>query len=134
MAEHPAETMRRAATRLRELHGAATPPPWRVSYIDGTRPVVDGPGPGCVADPLAGSEQSGRRKADADLIVVLRNSAESLAAWLEAEAVTCERMTVTDPYGRSRWCHQCGGSHGRNCACWDGALATARAILGEDGQ
>jgi hypothetical protein len=131
--------MRRAATHLRELHGAATSAPWRVSYINGTSPAVDGPGKPdghLVAEMYRCPDRAhaGREGHDAELIVALRNSSESLAAWLEAEAVTCERMTVTDQYGRSRWCHQCGGSHGRNCACWDGALATARAILGEDGQ
>jgi hypothetical protein len=132
-AEHPSEVMRRAASRLRELSGTATPAPWRVSYIEGIVPVVDGPNPDghLVAETCRCRNEAhqGRARGDAGLITVLRNSAEDLAGLLEAEADRAGRTMVTDKDGT--WCLTCGGLYGHNCGCWDAALATARAILGE---
>jgi hypothetical protein len=100
-----------------------------VSFADGDAPVVDGPGPDghIVAEMYRCGypEHEGRQKADATLITLLRNSAVALAGWLEQEADKAERATVMG------WCRNCGGIHGRNCACWDGALSVAREILGE---
>lgn len=129
-AEHPSVTLRRASARLREAMAPATPPPWSVAFIDGEIPAIDGPGlPGLVAEM---QQRTARAMGDAALAVLLRNAAEGIAGWLEAEAEHAERFTATDPYGRSRWCQQCAGTLGRDCACWDAALATARAILGEE--
>jgi hypothetical protein len=135
MAEHPAALMRRAAARLLEASAAATPPPWRVSFLDGRVPVVDGPGPGIVADP---------RRADAELIVILRNAAGPLAGWLEETARRCEENVAEDrpecthdDFCRCEkpllfGCDFCGEwLVTKGCTCWDGAMATARAILGE---
>lgn len=134
MAEHPAGTMRRAAARLLEAGSAATPPPWRVSFLDGIDPAVDGPAPDghMVAEMSRCSDpgHEGRQKADAELIALLRNAAEPLAGWLEQEAVRAERTTRDMPDGP--WCLNCGGIHGQNCGCWTGALATALKILGEE--
>jgi hypothetical protein len=119
MSEHPAALLRRAAACLLKASAAATPAPWRVAFLDGRVPVVDGPGPGIVADP---------RRADAELIVILRNSAEALARQLELEAERCaEEVRVTEA---DRWCRICTGTPER-CPCWKGPLATARVILGE---
>ena len=137
-AEHPSLVMRRAANLLREAGSTATPPPWRVSYLDGVVPVVDGADPSghLVArmhTPCEGEAGCGERaKANATLIALLGNARESLAGWLEAEADRADRFTTTDPYGRNRWCQQCGFTLGRGCGCWGGALATALAILGEE--
>ena len=141
-AEHPAETLRRAAVALREAGSTATPPPWRVSYLDGVDPAVDGPGMPdghMVAEMYRCGDPAheGRQQADATLTVILRNASPSLAGWLEAEAERAERTIqagrsiITDQYGL--WCHTCDGLHGHGCACWDGALSVARAILGEAG-
>ncbi len=129
MAEHPSQLMRRAASRLREAHASATAPPWRVSFIDGLGPMVDGPGPMIAEMYRYGSTDEGHPKANATLITLLRNSAEALAGWLEAEADRAGRTMITDRDGL--WCLTCGGVYGHNCACWDGALSVARAILGE---
>lgn len=135
MADHPSQVMRRAASKLREAGSTATPVPWRVSYLDGAVPVVDGADPSghlvammhtpCAGE--AGCEE--RATANATLITLLRNSAEALAGWLEAEAGRAERDLSGVP--DDRWCSRCGGIYGVSCNCWDGALATARAILGE---
>jgi hypothetical protein len=125
MAEHPAALMRRAAARLLEASAAATPAPWRVAFLDGRVPVVDGPGPGIVADP---------RRADAELIAILRNAAEALAGWLEAEAERASRE-IGAPFVRSPElrCRTCDGTPDvpGGCECRDGALSVARAVLGE---
>lgn len=131
MAEHPSQVMRRAAARLREASRAATPPPWRVSYIDGVTPAVDGPSPDghMVAemyDQCGDPDHADRPKADAELIVILRNASEALAGWLEKEARRADEETRVTASGR--WCRICIGEH---CACWDGALSVALKILGE---
>ena len=131
-AEHPSALMRRAASRLRELAGRATPVPWRVSFIDGTEPIVDGPGPDghMVAEMYqCGDPVHGRRpKADAELIVLLRNSVEPLAGLLEETARRADDDVMGGPV---LWWHRGCAFLDSGCACWDKALATAHAILGE---
>lgn len=127
MTEHPAQVMRRAAARLRGAAGEATPGPWGVSFLDGVTPVVDGPGPGDLVAEMQ-QQRMDRAKADAELIVLLRNSAEALAGWLESEAVRSERDVQGGPVA---WWHRGCAYLGSGCDCWDAALSTARAILGE---
>jgi hypothetical protein len=66
-------------------------------------------------------------KADATLIALLRNASEALAGWLEEAADHAE----TRIGGPKWWDKGCAGYVGSACHCWDGALATAREILGE---
>lgn len=141
--EHPAAIMRRAASRLREATAGATPPPWRVSFIDGIEPVIDGPGlpDGHMIAEVYRCEDpghQGRPEADAALAVLLRNSAESLAGWLEdytrraESAIILLKTVVAEP--RRFWCRWCERELQPNvdgCKCWDAALAVSRAILGE---
>jgi hypothetical protein len=71
----------------------------------------------------------GRQKADATLIVLLGNAREPLAGWLEETAGRCAEEVKDDP---GPWWH-CGcGYLGGACKHWDGALAVAREILGEE--
>ena len=133
-AEHPAEVMRRAASRLREAMTAATPPPWRVSFIDGVIPAIDGPAPdGHLVAEM--QQRTARAMGDAAIAVLLRNSAEALAGWLELEAERA-RKEIRVPFVRSPElrCRTCDGTPDvpGGCECWDAALATARAILGEE--
>jgi hypothetical protein len=83
VAEHPAETMHRAAMLLREEPGTVSPP----------------------------------------------GLAEALELLLEKEAVRADKRVSLALLGW--WCHECGAIAGNGCDCWDGALATARAVLGE---
>jgi hypothetical protein len=122
--------MRRAAARLREASANATPPPWRVAFLDGVAPLVDGPGHMVAKMHRCGHpEHEERAKADATLAALLRNASEPLAGWLELEAERAERTMI--PHEDGLWCLWCGGVYGHNCACWDGALTVAREILGE---
>lgn len=138
-ADHPSQVMRRAASRLRELAGGATPGPWRVSFIEGAWPVIDGPTPDgqLVAEPF--------RRSTPDYDPVQRSNAEwiaamdpavgvALAGLLEAEADSARRA-VHDTLAGGKWCGRCDRglepAGPSACLCWDGALATARAILGE---
>jgi len=138
MSEHPAALMRRAVARLLKASATATPGPWRVSFIDGVIPVVDGPGPesSLVAEMYWRGHfpRDGHLKADATLIAILRNSAEALAGWLEAEAERASRE-IGVPFVRSPdlRCRTCDGTPDvpGGCECWDEALSVARAILGE---
>lgn len=136
MAEHPAALLRRASARLREATGEATPGPWHVAFLDGVAPLVDGPGHMVAKMHRCGHPgHEGRAKADASLTALLRNSAEALAGWLELEAERA-RKEIRVPFVRSPElrCRTCDGTPDvpGGCECWDAALATARAILGEE--
>jgi len=98
-----------------------------VSYIDGMTPVIDGPADEPLVAEMCLIDVDAR--ANADLIVLLRNAAPTLPVLLEALAERAER-TFTGLPG-NQWCHQCGGMLGVNCHCWDAVLAVARMILGE---
>lgn len=112
---------------MRSRASAATPGPWRVSFISGTAPVIDGPaGDGhLVAETyLCGhAAHDGRRRADAAHIAAWCPSvAAAVAAWLEDEAGKADGMEVyedTDawPLWLEAFAHP---------------LAVARAYLGEE--
>ena len=138
MSEHPAVTLRRAAARLLEAHAAATPAPWRVSFLDGTEPAIDeDSSTGHLVAEMCRCDEPGheaRPKADATLITLLRNAVPALAGWLEMEA---ERAAaeIRVPFVRSPElrCRTCDGTPDvpGGCECWDEPLSVARAILGE---
>jgi hypothetical protein len=55
--------------------------------------------------------------------------AEALEIWLEQAAAAAEKSVSKTTVGW--WCHKCGDQLAPCCPHWNGALATARAILGE---
>lgn len=89
----PAETLRAAATKLRETASNTTPGPWQTKGVgDFGWLVVD-------ADPAGRfsveTEDNEHGRADAAWIALMSPQvAEPLAAWLEDEA---EGMTIFDP-------------------------------------
>jgi hypothetical protein len=112
-----AEPLRRAASLLRERASAATPGPWRVSFIDGAIPVVDSTaGDHLVAElhPCGDAAHGGRQRADAEWIAGMDPLAGlALAGLLEAFA--------------SCGCEEDGDHWPEKSA----ALRLARLVLGE---
>jgi hypothetical protein len=133
----PAETLRAAAERLRELAKDATPGPWRFELrpLAGVNPSVEeawvvGP----LGEDVSGTIEVARGYAheadDADgpwlvepdgrwIAALSPAVAEPLAAWLEQRSTWCAQCVHDDPvYDAERW------------MMWE--LAVARAILGGD--
>jgi hypothetical protein len=103
----PAETLHAAAQLLRERAREAAPGPWRVSFIDGTLPVVDGPGGGHLVAET-------RQRADAEYIAGMHPAVGLALADLLESFATCG-------------CEE-DGDHWPEKAI---ALRLARLILGE---
>lgn len=129
-----ASLLRRAAAGMREKAADTTPGPWAFTGADVVSRVADRHWAGaCAANAVGGD--GGHIASWHPLVAV------AVAGWLETEALRAEAGLA--PHRKHRgcghsgdggWCcDRCGDVLGENCACWDKAMAVARAWLGETG-